>query len=153
MKDIKTKETPNQDPQFTDEAFAYNNMLALPDNLKSYLTGKGYDWRFLNAKEYRGAGGYHRSHWQPLKVTAEMGSLGLAAVTAEGHIQRGDLILGIRPKTISAKHREMLKEKNKMYSNFGKNEARKMRDDIARKGLESTVKVEEGYDEDEGGFN
>lgn len=154
MKDKKINEVSNKDPIFTDEAFSYSNILALPEVLKSFLTEKGLDWRFLNAKEYRGAGNFHRSHWQPLKITSEECSrLGISGITAEGHVQRGDLILGIRTKAITAKHKEFLKEKNRRYSQFSKNEATRMREDIARKGLSSTVKVQEGYDDDEKGFN
>lgn len=151
-KDKKITEVPSRDPVFTDEAFTYNNMLALPDNLKSYLTEKGLDWRFLNAREYRGAGNYHRSHWQPLKVTEEMGKLGLMSTTAEGLIQRGDLILGVRTKAVTAKHKEFLRERNRRYSNFAQTEARKLREDVARKGMSEHVKVSEGYDDDEKGF-
>lgn len=152
-KDKRTTETVKKDPVLNDEMFSYGNTLALPDSLKKYLTEKGLDWRFLNAREYRNAGNFHRSHWQPLKITAEMADLGFASTTAEGLIQRGDLILGTRPKTLSAKHKEFLVEKNRRYSNFAKDEAKKMREDIRRKGLSDHVKVEEGYDEDEKGFN
>lgn len=151
-KEKKPIDTPVKDPVFTDESFTYNNTLALPDNIKNYLTDKGLDWRFLNAKEYRGAGNHHRSHWQPLKITEEMGKLGMSATNAEGLIQRGDLILGVRAKAVTAKHKEYLKEKNRRYSNFGKTAAREMREEVARKGLSGAVKVDEGYDEDEKGF-
>ncbi len=151
-KEKRSTEVKGKDPVFTDDTFMYNNMLALPDTLKTYLTAQGLDWRFLNAKEFRGAGGYHRSHWQPLKITTEMGDLGLSAVTAEGLIQRGDLILGVRTKAVTAKHKEFLAEKNRRYSQFNKNAADEMRSTIRSKGL-SGVKVDESMNDGEEGFN
>lgn len=151
-KDKRQVEVPNRDPIFVSEEFTYNNALALPVELKTYLTAKNLDWRFLNAQEFRKAGSYHKSHWKPLTVTAEMSSL-ISATTAEGLIQRGDLILGVRPKAISSKHREFLAERNRRYSTFAKDEAEKLREDVRRKGL-SGIKVEEGYgkeDKDDSG--
>lgn len=153
MKDKKMTETPSRDPVFTDEAFTYNNMLALPDSLKTYLTEKNLDWRFLNAREYRNAGNYHRSHWQPFKVTPDMSDLGITAVTAEGLIQRGDLILGVRTKAISARHKEFLTEKNRRLSGFNKTKAKELQEDIRRKGLNDSVKVDDSFDDDEKGFH
>lgn len=137
------------DPGLADENFVQGNLLTIPVPLKTFLTEQGMDWRFLNAKEYRANGSIHNSQWQPLKVPADL-DLGLTAVTAERHLQRGDLILGIRPKTISAKHKEALRKKNELYSNFGKNEAKRLKEYVKSRGM--SVKISEGYDEDEGGF-
>ncbi len=142
-KDKRQVETPKRDPAFISEEFTYHNALALPMELKQHLTEKGLDWRFLNANEFRKSGNYHRSHWKPFAVTPDTAEL-ISTSTAEGLIQRGDLILGVRPKAISAKHREFLAERNRKYGNFAQDEAQKLRDDIRRKGL-SGVRVEEGY--------
>ncbi len=142
-KDKRQVDAPKRDPSFVSEEFTYHNALAIPTELKAHLSAKGLDWRFLNANQFRSAGNYHRSHWKPLTVTPDMAGL-ISTTTAEGLIQRGDLILGVRPKAISAKHREFLAERNRRYNNFAKDEAQKMREDIRRKGL-SGVKVEEGY--------
>lgn len=142
-KDKRQVDVLKRDPAFVSEEFTYHNALAIPAELKAHLTGKGLDWRFLNANEFRKAGNYHRSHWKPFTVTPDMASM-ISTTTSEGLIQRGDLILGVRPKAISAKHREFLAERNRRYNNFAKDEAQKLREDIRRKGL-SGVKVEEGY--------
>ncbi len=142
-KDKRQTETPKRDPSFVSEEFTYHNALAIPGELKTHLNNKGLDWRFLNANEFRKAGNYHRSHWKPFVVTPDISGL-VSTMTADGLIQRGDLILGVRPKAITAKHREFLAERNRRYNNFAKDEAQKMREDIRRKGL-SGVKVEEGY--------
>lgn len=147
-KDKRQIEEPNCDTQFLDPEFAYNNMLALPQGLKTYLTDKGLDWRFLNATQFRAGGNYHRSNWKALNVREHESATELVSgITAEGLIQRGDLILGVRTKAISAKHREFLAEKNRRYNNFNKEKAKEMRDDVRRKGI-SGVSIEEGYGED-----
>ncbi len=150
-KDKRMTETPNRDPQFMSEEFAYNNVLALPQEIKTYLAGKDLDWRFLNATQFRDAGNYHRSHWKPLNIKEHpgVGSISSAA-SAEGLIQRGDLILGVRPKALSAKHREFLNERNRRYGNFAKDEAKKLRDHARASGLD--VKIHEGYEEDDAGY-
>ncbi len=147
-KDKKHTETPRHDPQFIDAEFAYNNMLALPQELKAYLNSKDLDWRFLNANQFRSAGNYHRSNWKALNMREHSAAIDvISGVTAEGLIQRGDLVLGVRPKAVSAKHREFLAEKNRRYSNFNKEKAKELRDDVRRQGI-SGVSVEEGYGED-----
>lgn len=147
-KDKRQTDSPSHDSQFLDPEFAYNNMLALPQELKTYLNDKGLDWRFLNATQFRAGGNYHRSNWKALNLREHSTAVDMVSgVTAEGLVQRGDLILGIRPKGISAKHREFLAEKNRRYNNFNKEKAKEMRDDVRRKGI-SGITVEEGYGED-----
>lgn len=149
-KEKKPQEKIKHDPDFISEEFAYNNMLSLPQALKDYLNGKDLDWRFLNAAQFRRAGNYHRSHWKPLNATSEMVDM-IDGITAEGLIQRGDLILGVRPKAISVKHRESLAQKARRMGGFAQESAKQMKDDLRRKGI-SGIKIEEGYDEDDKGF-
>lgn len=151
-KDKKLFETSNKEPLFVDKDFSFQDRLALPADLKKYLNDEGMDYRFLNSSEFRASGNYHRSHWQPFKAPADIVQAGLYGVTADGHVQRGDLILGIRPKALSAKHREHLKQKRSKYSNFAKTEAKRMQQEIRDKGLGDHVRVEEGYDEDDKGY-
>ncbi len=152
-KEKRMTETVSRDSSFQDDSeFTYGNVLALPKELKTYLNEKGLDWRFLNATQFRAGGNYHRSNWKPLNVKDHQGSLdSIVGTTVEGLIQRGDLILGVRSKAITAKHREFLAERNRRYNNFNKDEAAKLRADARRSGLD--VKVHEGYDDEEKGFN
>lgn len=149
-KEKRPTDVPNRDPEFDSAEFTYNDTLKLPSSLKTFLTSKGLDWRFLNATQFRAAGNYHRSHWKPFIIKDYPELVGTLSTSIEGMIQRGDLILGIRTKAISAKHREFLAERNRRYNNFAKDEAKKLRDDARKKGLD--VKIHEGYDEDEKGF-
>ncbi len=148
MKDINKTETRNPDPEFVAEEFAYNNMLALPVDLKRYLTDKNMDWRFLNANQFRQAGNYHRSHWKPFNAGPEVVGM-INGITAEGLVKRGDLILGVRPKYISVKHRESLKQRADAMSGMPKLAAQQLRQTIREKGLGEHVSVKEGYGKDD----
>jgi hypothetical protein len=145
QKEKRSTERPNREPSFGGN-FEYGNRLVLPEALKASLTEQGLDWRFLNTQEFRASGNYHRSQWVPYKVKAE--DIATYGATAEGMIQRGDLILGVRSKATSAKHREFLAERNRRYSNFNKTEAQKLRQHVKDNDLGGHVKVVEGDDED-----
>ncbi len=146
-KDRKYKETPNRDPGIKEGAFEYGNKLSLPEELKASLTKQALDWRFLNASQFRESGNYHRSNWIPYKVLA--GEAATYGATPEGTIVRGDLILGVRAKSMTAKHKEFLKERNQRYAQFNKTEAQKLRQAARDSGLGGHVKVVEGYDGDD----
>lgn len=154
-KEKKIKEKANRDPIWDGAAAAdVTNRLTLPQELKTYLADQGMDFRFLNAAAFRQAGNYHHSDWRPFDVRQAKSLSAATGATAEGLIQRGDLILGIRPKTISAKHRETLNRRNKAYSqaNVAKSQAKQFREAIRDQGLSEHASVDEGYDEDDGGY-
>lgn len=149
-KEKRVTETPSHDSSFGSVDFSFGtSILALPDALKNYLTKLDMDWRFLNAQEFRNRGNVHRGHWQPFKAPKEASAEGMYGCNAEGLVQRGDLILGVRPKAITAKHKEHLADLRRPYSNFNKTEAQKMRRIAQESGLGNDVKVDEGYGNDE----
>lgn len=152
MKERKPTTGISRDPALYDEDFNPQNLLSLPEELRRYLTDQNLDWRFMNSAAFRNAGGYHHSQFRPFQVKPEMGSLGVTVTTAEGLIQRGDLILGVRSKTLTSKYRELKEKRNQALKNFGRVRANEMREDAARKGLGEHVRIKEGYDEDEAGF-
>ncbi len=150
-KDKRPIERPKYDTQLMPSEIAPRTLLTLPDSLKKYLNENGLDFRFLNAQQFRANGNYHKTQWIPFKVTPDMAAdLGIPQVTSEGHIQRRDLILGVRTKALSSKYKEEKYRKNKALSNYSKTEAKKMRDDARQKGLGDHISVEEGYDEEDG---
>lgn len=157
-KEKKIKEVKNVDPIWDGptKASEVSGRLALPSKLKEYLNAQGMDFRFLNATQYRASGNFHKSDWRPFDIR---GAKSLAGETfganAEGIIQRGDLILGIRPKTISAAHKQRLADKNQRYSqaNVAKTQKKQFQEQVRDAGLGEYVSVKEGYDEGETGFN
>ena len=148
-KDTKPVEAKNTEPEIS--GFSYDeffqNRLALPQAVKDYLAKKGLDYRFLNANEYRRHGNTHRSHWKPFEAPEELSSA--IDLTVDRHIQRGDLILGVRPKQISAAHRKFLTERNRRYSGYNKDKAQEIRDMAREAGASQQVKVYEGYEEND----
>lgn len=158
-KEKKNKESVNKDPIWSGptDASDVTSRLALPKKLKDYLNSQGMDFRFLNATQFRASGNYHGRDWRPFDVRAAK-SLGgeTFGANAEGVIQRGDLILGIRPKNISAAHKERLAKKNAAYSaaNVAKTHAKQIKEQIRERGMGEYTRVEDGDDySKEEGFN
>lgn len=128
------------------------NRLALPAELKNYLNAQDMDFRFLNASEFRAAGNYHKSDWRPFDARNAKSLKGNFNANAEGLISRGDLILGIRPKAVTAKHKGLINRRNVAYANFSKTEAKALKDQAKASGLGDKVTVTEGYEEDSKGY-
>ncbi len=149
-KETKPTETPSYDSTFRDTEFAFNNKLGLPKELKEYLTSQGLDWRFLNAREYRENGNIHQAHWRAFKVPADkVGAEGFYGANAEGLVQRGDLILGVRTKAISAAHKEHINKRNQALYRQGsvEGQAKKLREVVKESSLASETRVTEGYED------
>lgn len=135
--------------EFTYDEF-FNNRLSLPPALKDQLTAKGLDWRFINTVTFRQGGNMHRSHWTPYKVEDPQ-SVGIMATTAEGFVQRGDLVLASRPKHVTKKHKEFLAKRNAQLAGTIDNKklAKEMRQMAREYNVSDQVKVYEGYDEND----
>lgn len=151
MKDNKTNKSAREPSigEFTYDEF-FNNRLSLTDALKEQLTREGLDWRFINSMQFREGGNMHRSHWTPYKITNPQ-ELGVMAVSPEGHLLRGDLILATRPKAISKKHKEFLAKRNAAYAgvNHNRTVAQEMKKLARDYNVSDAVKVYEGYDEND----
>ncbi len=151
MKESKPKEKSVRDPQslsFDPNEF-FQNTLALPQALKDQLTKEGLDWRFMNANLFRGNGNVHQAHWTPYKVTVSADQVGLFGLTPEGYVQRGDLILGSRPKVITEAHKQHLKRRNAQQQAFNKEKAKELRKLAQDHGVAGETKVFDGYEEND----
>lgn len=148
-KEKKTKEKPNRDPSVLrlDPNEFFNNTLSLPQSLKEYLKGEELDWRFLNAGEFRSRSNSHRSNWRvfvvPDSMRTELGA------TAEGTIQRGDVILGVREKQVSAVHRKIIADRTRRQSGANKQSANELRNMAKQAGVSGQTKIHEGYEDNE----
>lgn len=130
----------------TYEEFSQNR-LSLNQTIKDHLSSKGLDWRFINGAQYRNEGNLHRSRWIPYVFPEDAGCKDF--VNNEGLIQRGDLILGVRPKKLTAQYKTLLADKNKRYNAFNRAEAAKLRQ-MLREGGMGDSQVVEGYGADDG---
>jgi hypothetical protein len=147
-KETRQREAANRDPQTTGFSYDefFNNRLALTNEIKTHLTEKGLDWRFINAAQFRNEGNVHRSHWKPYKFEGvDFGGI----LNAEGYIARGDLILAVRQKQVSQAHRKFLNQRNNIQKGFNKAEAKKFRQNLRDNGLEGQVNVVEDDDSED----
>lgn len=147
-KDVKKTETPSKEPTYEgfnrDEFF--NNMLSLPAVLKEKLKAEGKVWRFINGHEFRTNGNVHRSHWRPQKFEeSEFKDL----VNAEGFIQRKEMILATRPKMVADEHKRHINDRNDRLKGYQKAQAAEFRKDIRKAQAEDTIRVSEGYGEED----
>jgi len=149
-KEKRPIETKGADPQLNGY-FNPNDRLSLSKELKDWFKAQGMDFRFLNAPEFRRDGGYHPTQWLPFDareaVTKGLDPKFTVGMNAEGQIQRGDLILGYRPKALTAQYNQMVKQRNERYSKFNKTEAQKLREHARSVGLGEAVTIHEGYDD------
>lgn len=148
-KEVKPKEKASREPKqlsFDPNEF-FQNTLALPTALKDSMTAQGLDWRFINANEFKKNGGVHHAHWKPYKVDRSPDEVGLFSLSPEGYVQRGDLILGVRPKAITQSHKAFLKRRNEQYQAFNKEKAKELRKHFQSAGLGSETTIHEGYED------
>jgi len=121
----------------------FKNRLRVPTAILEELERKGMDHRWINYSDYIKNGYFHKSHWEPYKPAGNVDDKQFGK-DVNGYIRRGDLILGIRSKEVTAAHKEFLANKNRIYKNYAKTAANKLRSDLRGKG-----KVYEGYDDNE----
>lgn len=148
-KEKKPTSTPSRDPEIKfDYAEFYQNTLSLPQAFKDKLKEEGLDYRFLNRADFVKNGNTHRSHWKAyvLKDRSETSVIG---VTPDGHVQRGDLILGVRAKNISSAHKNYLKQRSDQYKGHNKAKAEELRRLAKDNGLGADTTIHEGYEENE----
>lgn len=148
-KETKVTETPSKDPSFEmfnrDEFF--NNVLSLPENVKTKLNAEGKDWRFIDGNQFRSNGGVHRSHWKP-EVFKEPEFKHLT--NAEGHIQRKEMILAVRPKHITGKYKDYLSDRNNRLKGYNKAAAKELARSARKAGVaEDGLSVSEGYEDND----
>lgn len=144
---MSKKPVNTREPEIT--GFSYDeffqNQLALSAPLRAKLKADGKDWRFLNATAFRTNGNVHRSHWKPLILQGE--DIQTFGANASGMICRGDLILGIRDKAITAAHREFLNKRNALQGQVNKDQAAQLKKSAREYGVSEQTKVLEGYDD------
>lgn len=147
--DTKTVERKSADVNLFQDDWDYSvserNMLSLPQELKEELMSQDLDWRFISALQFREKGNIHHNQWRPYNVTQKAPYARMQGVTAEGVLQRGDLILAVRPKKLSQVYRARLEEKNNAYKGYNKEKAEELRSLARESGIDKATKIHEGY--------
>lgn len=147
-KEKKVKVKPASDPVLSLDANEFfNNTLSLSDTLKSHMSENNLDWRFINITQFRAASNTHRSRWQPFTVPDAMRAS--CGATAEGLIQRGDVLLAVRDKAITAAHKKILADKTRRQSGYNKQAANELRQLARENKVQDQSKVYEGYEDND----
>jgi hypothetical protein len=148
--DNKKEKSVTRDENFTDaEDIFSNDRMRVPKTLASELEALGYVTRWLNEADFRTNGNMHRSGWLPYnaKAVGEIKSMNRNKIDAEGLYRNGDLILGIRPKSLNEKHAGQVREKNARLAGYTKEKAKEFREFI--KSVDPKAKVSEGYNDND----
>lgn len=128
--------------------FTETQLLEVPKEIKEFCQEKNWDYRWLNSKQYAEKGGRHDAHWQALNISAANIKLSTMAwgKRADGYLYYGDLVLGVRPKKLTAAHNKALKEKaDRLVKSAPTRGAQELKDTMRRAGIKG--KVFEGFDD------
>lgn len=124
-----------------------NNRLSLSNELKTQLRDLGLEWRFINKREFTRKGNVHSSQWKPFNVSDNKVVSSFQGTTPEGIIERGDLILAVRPKKLGDIYKKRQLEKNARYSDYDKQQAEELRRLARQHDIAGEVRVHEGYED------
>jgi len=147
--EAKPKEAKKKDPIWDAAGFDefYNNQLSLSADLKQELRDQGLDWRFINISTFRSSGNRHKNLWRPYNVKGKSPIDAFAGIDPEGVLTRGDLVLAVRPKHVTAAYRKKVDQKNKANAGFNKAKAAEMKQLARDAGVADQVKIHEGYED------
>lgn len=145
----KPKESKKSDPIWDAAGFEefYNNQLSISDDLKQELRDQDLDWRFINIAMFRKSGNRHKNLWRPYNVKASSPIDAFAGIDPEGVLTRGDLVLAVRPKHVTAAYKRKVDQRNAANAGFNKAKAEEMKQLARSAGVADQVKIHEGYDD------
>lgn len=149
MKNGKLPLSAKAAPASTGAAFAsqFGNRLAVDDGLHQEITGKGLEYRWLDAKKLYANQGYHENGWTAYKRTAAPVDF-KNGNDPDGIIRRGSMVLGVRAKTMGDSHRAHLRDRALAQVGKDRNAAqRRGAAELRKMAGNSGIKVTEGDDE------
>lgn len=145
----------NKKPQITKkpaaDPFAEFNRdeTTIPADIQAELDKKGLVGRWCNINYIKRMGGRHPKGWVPYKLEKTRDEIELFGSGPSDYFQRGDLVLAVKTKEKTDLHKKYLRHLAKSHSvkELMKGKSKEFRDSIRQAGLEDSVKVVEGYDE------
>lgn len=144
-KPLSSKKATAATPLNADEIFG--NELGVSKDMAAAIDKGGYTYRFISASKLAGNGGYHHRMWKPLPMK-QLKEWGYATMDAfsftigndpDGYVRRGDLVLAVRPKEITEKHRALLKQEAKRASMSQKKHSDELRQMAKEHGVDAQV--------------
>lgn len=117
MSNLKNGKKPlSAKPVPTPVAFedVFGNELAIDPGLKAEIESQNLTYRWINYKQLKAMGGYHRFGYRPYKPKDESGDAHTFKFgrSPEGYIQRDDLILAVRDKELTEKFKQYIDSEN-----------------------------------------
>lgn len=122
----------------------------IPDDIQRELDEKGLVGRWVNLGTMKKYGGRHPKGWVPYKIQRSQDEINLFGSGPTEYFQRGDLVLAVKTQEKVDLHRAFLRHEadshnvKKLMSRRGK----ELKDQIRDQGLDDTIQVVEGYDDD-----
>jgi hypothetical protein len=134
----------------------FGSPLGLDPGIVKAIEAKGLSYRFVSVPALQKMGGYHNRGWRPLlmkELGGEYGTLNQNSLQfggdPDGYLRRGDLVLAVRPKDMTDKHRAFLRQEALLRSNSvrDKAQAEELRNMAKRAGLDTVVESDSDSDE------
>lgn len=125
----------------------FGNPLEVSQSIADTLKAKGLTWRWVDYRKLVDNGGHHERGWAPIKAKeCGMTETSVFGGDADGYVRRGTLVLAVRPKAMSDKHRAYLRQEADRYSKVQARHASELRQHAKDAGIGMTVS--EGYGEE-----
>ena len=133
----------------------FGNRLRVDEELHAEITGKGMEYRWLDAKKLYNNQGYHANGWTAYTRPATAGGTDFKnGNDPDGIVRRGSMILGVRSKELSESHREHLKDKSIAQVGRDRNASQRSAAAELRKMAGNTgIKIVEGDDDADDDFD
>lgn len=109
---INGKKSVESSPSLLKYSNYQQNMLDIPDTIRSELKSKGYEGRWINYNQFLKDGNFHKEGWVPYRPDKSDTTDGFFfGQNPDGIIRRKELVLAFRPKEICESHRLHLRQK------------------------------------------
>lgn len=142
----KKQSTANSGRISPDEIYA--DKFKLDEALINELDEAGLACRFINFKQYRDNYGVHKSGWVAYKRKSKDPSPAgeLFGNDPDGYVRRGDMILAVKTKEATERHKQFLKQRSTtLQANYNKEKAQELRKLMRDSGVKA--EIHEGFDE------
>lgn len=143
-KPIKSKASISQPTTAGNYDDLFGNPLSIDDDLKAEIASQNLDYRWVDAMELGSMGGYHKRGWRAYRrKNTTSGNIGtgdfMLGSSPDGTVRRGTIILAVRPLTVSAQHKAMLKNSAARKKGYKKEQAKELRQMVKNSGMQAEV--------------
>jgi hypothetical protein len=122
----------------------YASPLDLPPGIAADLKERDLAARWISAVNFKKTGGFHKSRWQPYKLSKKAKESILHGGDPEGYVLMDDLILACKPMHDHLKHGKLLKIRTDMADPTSKEGAKALRELSRQHGVD--VEVDDRYE-------